>query len=192
MATIGRAEEADVALDVEQRRRRIDGGQRRRIAGLDREQRARRRCSVGAPRARLRPRSRGQMRIALPRRRAATARAAPRAPARAPPKWLMSSRKVTGPTLSLRIRRRQASRWACVERRLRQRAASARQVSVRGLRPGRRSCAPRRQADAGCWRGACEDQKRDEQDEQQSRPGRSPVVEHDGTRVAATSAASEE
>jgi hypothetical protein len=57
-----------VALDVEQRRRRIDGGKRGRIAGLDGEKRTRadrfRRLQL-----RLRPIS-GQMRIAFrpPRR----------------------------------------------------------------------------------------------------------------------------
>ena len=40
MATHRPRQVAGVALDVEQRRRRIDGGKRRRIAGLDGEERA--------------------------------------------------------------------------------------------------------------------------------------------------------
>ena len=88
-----------VALHVEQRRRRLEGGERGGIAGLDRRTAAARR-SCRRPPARLRLRPRGQMRMGSCCRRAATARAAPRVPASAPPKWLMSSRKVTGPTLS--------------------------------------------------------------------------------------------
>ena len=53
----------DVALDVEQRRRRLEGGKRGRVAGLDGEQRARA-DPVARPRARPRPSARGQMRIA--------------------------------------------------------------------------------------------------------------------------------
>src|SRR5882757_90438 len=53
----------------------------------------------------------GQMRIdCRPPRRDSSGNAA--SAGSAPPKWLMSSRKVTGPTLSLRINRRHARRWA--------------------------------------------------------------------------------
>jgi hypothetical protein len=105
-----------VALDVEQRRRCIDGGQRRRVAGLDGEEGARadpvgglelgRACASGQMRIDCRPPRRGQFRQRRQR-------------GLAPPKWLMSSRKVTGADVVAADQSQAGQALGSVERRLR-------------------------------------------------------------------------
>ena len=112
MATIGCARRASLAAHREQRRRD------RRSSATAPDNPARRARPSAMPRVRagfqfaLRlPRS--QIYACRTRRRAAPAPAALRARARAPP-YVDQSRKVRGPTLSLRMRRSQSSRCSSV------------------------------------------------------------------------------
>src|SRR5882757_1155545 len=110
----------------------------------------------------------GQMRIdCRPPRRDSSGSAA--SAGSAPPKWLMSSRKVTGPTLSLRINLRQASRWAASTGAWGNGAGVSR-VRVSGGRPGANLAllAGTQAADVGMVLG--EGQERHDEYDREARP----------------------
>ena len=141
----------DVALDVEQRRRRLDGGQRRRVAGLDGEEGARADPVGGL-----------ELGLGL-RRRADADRlppAAPRQLGQRRQRRLGSAEVVDelaegdGPDVVAADQSEAGQPLGGIERRLRQRRRRQPRAGFRRT-SGRQSCSPRRQAGGGCWRGAC-------------------------------------
>ena len=127
----------------------------------------------------------GQMRIdCRPPRRDSSGSAA--SAGSAPPKWLMSSRKVTGPTLSLRINRRHASRWAASSGACGSGAGVSR-VRASGLRSARLGgraganlalLAGKQTPDVGVV--LAENENGYDQDEQQAGLAEQEIVDHDG------------